>query len=100
VEETLACPACGKGNSGTSACVRCGCDLSVLNQLRGAEETLLAEGGHQLRAGSPTRALRFAEEAWRLRNSAPSARLALLACLSLGDFAHATHWYARTFPPQ
>ena len=92
---TITCPACGKKNEGAEGCTRCGCDLSILENILQTAAHKIYMGRENIKTGDPLEALRHAEESWLLKKSAAAARLAFLAALAVGDLEGADLWYVR-----
>ncbi|MDB6152185.1 MAG: hypothetical protein JWL90_638 [Chthoniobacteraceae bacterium] len=90
----ISCPSCGKLNQ-ASPCLRCGCDLATLFNLRHAAEQALAEATRFLREGEMADAYGQASRSWELRHSAPAAQLAFLAAIGMADFPGALKWRER-----
>ena len=91
----ITCPACKKANQTGDKCLRCGCDLSILRQIREAATYELGRAARQLRNNNGQVALEHAKRSWSLKNSASAARTAFMACLLMEKFDEATQWYAR-----
>jgi hypothetical protein len=90
----ITCPACGKKNEGVVECVRCGCELAILQRITEASLTALLEGQKCLERGQSAAAGDQARNSWHLKKSPEAARLAFLANLAMGDFTQAEKWYA------
>ena len=91
----ITCPACKKANQSGDKCLRCGCDLSMLRQIREAATRELGKAAGQLRNNNGQMALKHAKRSWKLKNSASAAKTAFMACLLMKKFDEATQWYSR-----
>ena len=91
----ITCPACRKTSLSEAQCGRCGADLGALRQILQTAAQVLEAGQRFLRQNEGAKALRAAQNAWRLKHSAAAAQLAFLACLQQRQFAVAELWYMR-----
>ena len=91
---SIVCPACGKKNDGGAECLRCGCELAVLQTIIDAADAALRRGEESLARGDAAAAIDQAETSWRLKKSQQAARLAFLANIAIGDDREAGRWYA------
>lgn len=89
----ISCPACNRDNDNETTCRRCGADLTAHYAIKENALYHIYEGRRWLCQGQGDRALSFAQSSWGLLHSCDAARLAFLACLLLGRFDEATHWY-------
>ena len=93
----ILCPACGKiaVSAAVPTCDRCGCDLSMLRDIRLAANALLREAKFALADGDGQDALAYATRSWTLVHSAVTANVACLAAAVLGDSALLARWRRR-----
>ena len=89
----MRCPVCKAENDKGPQCRRCKVDLSLLFDLEGQRERLLAATRHALARGEWAEAIRQAVEADRLRHDEESWQLLAVAHLLNRDFAAAWRWY-------
>lgn len=91
----IVCPACGKKNDVANECIRCNCELSILEKIARAAEQELFIGRESLYNRDFHGALEHAQHSWRLKKSFEAARFAFLAALAACDFEQAGKWYVR-----
>lgn len=92
----ITCPACRKVNESPVECSRCGADLKPLAEIRRHADLAIQRGTQYLKLKEGRNALQEAQLSWHLKHSRESARLAFLACLTLGQYNLATSWYKAT----
>ena len=96
----ITCPCCRASSDAGPACRRCKADLSLLFAVEARRGFLVAEAGRLAADGKFADALRFVDEAERLRGVADVRRLRAAALLLAGDFAAAlAAYHALVSPP-
>ena len=92
----IRCPACRKMNNESLKCIRCGCDLSILNKILKASRHNFLIGLHNLKNGSGSDALFHAKRSWDLKKTTETAKLGFMASLLADEFDQAIVWYRRS----
>jgi hypothetical protein len=102
----ITCPACSKKNEFSEGfdaadrlCVRCGCDLSMLESILHAARQHLSLAKLELEQGNWTGALALAERSWGLKQTPDSARVAFLAAAALAQKETLSKWRRSCHPP-
>ena len=92
----IACPACGKKNEDARECLRCGCELLILELITRAAAREIFMGRESFLSEDMRAAMHHAGKSWYLKKSPEAARLAFLSALAVNDLAQIARWYART----
>ncbi len=88
----LTCPACGKADQRTTACSRCGCDLSHLQEVSIRAFGLLQQAQAALTAARWEEARQKAGESWKRLHTLEAAEACFAASTALNDTTSALSW--------
>jgi hypothetical protein len=91
----MECPACRKKSDNTDNCPRCDLDLLPLRHILILSEHYIAKSLSCLYSQEYSHAFKNALQAWSLKKSEKSARLAFFSALLEDNFIQAGVWFKR-----
>jgi hypothetical protein len=91
----ITCPACGKKNEDARECLRCGCELYILEMITRAAAREFFMGRENFLADDMRAAMHHAGKSWYLKKNPEAARLAFLSALAANDLVQVDRWYVR-----